>query len=65
MALPFIAKVATTNDLREGHFVYLNDADDRTRHLAEAKNLHGEVTVKKRSLRLQPVTNRKILALIR
>lgn len=65
MALPFIAKVVTANDLRESHSVYLNDADDRTRHLAKAKTLHDEATVKKRSLRLQPVTNRKILALIR
>ena len=48
MARPFIAKVVTANDLREGDVVYLTDADDWTRDLAEAEILHDEATAKAR-----------------
>ena len=39
MVRPFIDKVVTANDLREGDVVYLMEVNNWTRHLAEAEFL--------------------------
>ena len=48
MAQSFIDKVVTANDLRVGDVVYLTEADDWTRHLAEAEVLQDETTAQAR-----------------
>ena len=48
MTQPFIDKVVTANDLREGDVVYLTEAGDWTRHLAEAEVLQDETTAQAR-----------------
>jgi len=39
MVRPFIDKVVTANDLREGDVVYLTETNNWTRHLSEAEVL--------------------------
>ena len=48
MARPFIDKVVTANDLREGDVVYLTETNNWTRHLSEAEVLQDEATAKAR-----------------
>lgn len=48
MARPFIDKVVTANDLREGDVVYLTETNNWTRHLSEAEVLQDKATAKAR-----------------
>ena len=48
MAQPFIDKVVTANDLREGDVVYLTETNNWTRHLSEAEVLQDKATAKAR-----------------
>ena len=48
MIRPFIDKVVTANDLREGDVVYLTEVNNWSRHLAEAEVLQDEATAKAR-----------------
>ena len=48
MVRPFIDKVVTANDLREGDVVYLTEVNNWSRHLAEAEVLQDEATAKAR-----------------